>query len=524
MILNHADAVYWGTRPVLRIYCNGRLIWGYGFQTAGQGALGATCFSSGRCEDLMILLMSDNLRWEALAVPGVCGLSAISAFAGGSDEVFAEPCLCGLALSSGFAQVSAGAFAFGRTYGMVFCRGTLSFSVSGFALMHSVEVVYGLGKHTDNGAPGNARPVLEEPIALSARCAHAGIDGSGSPDTENTLRSGGAASVSVGCGAGCSVLRLFTVTFVSDSRILYVATVPEGNDCPDPVAGGLIDTPAKTGTDTQYVFTGWSTLEGSPAEDGALRSITGNRTVYAAFQEEMSNSLDNESWASISARALDGTAAQHYKVGSTKTVDLTDSNGQVQTILVSIAGFGLHRNTDGVKDGITWIAQWRSTDTVRLGADIDSTIQAMLPEDLLAVIRSSTIDTKGFSAPNMVTLTSTPKIFQPELTNISDSLTNASGGMELPPYTSPFMTTEVSLYTNDHDAEVFPLFSRMSKADLADFFSISTAGDLLVTRSLAYGNKGTISTTVLGTIAYNETYTLVKQPSLNGPYTFCFRI
>lgn len=80
---------------------------------------------------------------------------------------------------------------------------------------------------------------------------------------------------------------LYTVTFVYGNKT-YQEAVYEGRDCPDPVAAGLIESPTKESTRyTNYVFNGWSLTNGGEAESDALSGIESNRTVYAAFREEL---------------------------------------------------------------------------------------------------------------------------------------------------------------------------------------------------------------------------------------------
>lgn len=86
-------------------------------------------------------------------------------------------------------------------------------------------------------------------------------------------------------GGGGSAAGAITVTFCNyDGTELYSRQVFIGDDCPDPVTQGKISTPTKAST-AQYYYThnGWSTTEGGSASTTALKSITADTTVYAAY-------------------------------------------------------------------------------------------------------------------------------------------------------------------------------------------------------------------------------------------------
>lgn len=84
---------------------------------------------------------------------------------------------------------------------------------------------------------------------------------------------------------GGSAAGAVTVTFCNyDGTELYSRQVFIGDDCPDPVTQGKISTPTKEST-AQYYYThnGWSTTEGGSASATALKNITADKTVYAAY-------------------------------------------------------------------------------------------------------------------------------------------------------------------------------------------------------------------------------------------------
>lgn len=86
-------------------------------------------------------------------------------------------------------------------------------------------------------------------------------------------------------GGGGSAAGAVTVTFCNyDGTELYSRQVFIGDDCPDPVTQGKMPTPTRESS-VQYDYThnGWSTTEGGSANTSALKSITADKTVYAAY-------------------------------------------------------------------------------------------------------------------------------------------------------------------------------------------------------------------------------------------------
>lgn len=205
------------------------------------------------------------------------------------------------------------------------------------------------------------------------------------------------------------------VTFVGvDLSVLYQITVAPGYDCPDPVLKGLISEPQKEPTNMLvYSFSGWSLSEGGDADSNALRNVTEDRTVYAAFSQstryytirfyvdgilsqsirakygdtlspdiptsseyvfdrwepalepvtkDMSYhavwseklSFATASWESIATVCANGTANQNFAVGDTKTVSVGYEDGTAETITVEIVDFNYDDLADGTgKAGIS---------------------------------------------------------------------------------------------------------------------------------------------------------------------------
>lgn len=80
----------------------------------------------------------------------------------------------------------------------------------------------------------------------------------------------------------------YTVTFIgADGEELGQMSVYEENDCADPIDTGVFAEPTMASTKYYaYPFAGWALSEGGEADESALLCITGNRTVYAVFNEE----------------------------------------------------------------------------------------------------------------------------------------------------------------------------------------------------------------------------------------------
>ena len=206
-----------------------------------------------------------------------------------------------------------------------------------------------------------------------------------------------------GGGSGGSVEGVHTVTFMSEDGVtkLCERLVVDGDDCANVVDRGLLATPTKESTvQYDYTYSGWSLTSGGSANASALKSVTADRTVYAAFNsstryytityydgdtvlktesmpygampsympEKDGYSFDGwspafatvtgdaayyaqwleaitfagGSWADIAAISERGEAAQYFKVGDTREIAFGD-----ETITVAIAGFDHDDLADG---------------------------------------------------------------------------------------------------------------------------------------------------------------------------------
>lgn len=208
------------------------------------------------------------------------------------------------------------------------------------------------------------------------------------------------------------------VTFMSyDGTVeLGKKAVAVGDDCADPIARGVFDSPTKEST-TQYNYfhIGWADTANSTIgtySANALKAVTEDRTVYAAFRAETrrytisyydgetllkSESLaygampsytptkdgydfagwtpalanvtgeasytatwakkaafETATWAEIAEIAESGNAANVFKVGDTRPITLTYDNGSTETDTLEIIGFNHDNLADGSgKAGIT---------------------------------------------------------------------------------------------------------------------------------------------------------------------------
>lgn len=194
------------------------------------------------------------------------------------------------------------------------------------------------------------------------------------------------------------------VTFIgADGAVLYKKPVAVGDDCVDVLTKGLISTPTKESTVAEtYTYSGWALTEDGAASADALKNVTEDRTVYAAFKAsviyytvnfydddgvtllsskqvtygadalytpqksgykfvswsaDVSNVTGNidvvavwqvddgyihDSWETVVARCLDGTAATYYSLGNKIKLPLQYADGTTEDIDMFLATFGAH--------------------------------------------------------------------------------------------------------------------------------------------------------------------------------------
>jgi len=107
------------------------------------------------------------------------------------------------------------------------------------------------------------------------------------------------------------------VTFMSEDGTteLLKKAVATGDDCADVIARGLIETPTKDATaQYSYTYTGWALAAGGAADADALKSVTEDRIVYAAFKAALQ-------YYTITYNDSDGTLlkSESLAYGSTPT-------------------------------------------------------------------------------------------------------------------------------------------------------------------------------------------------------------
>lgn len=76
------------------------------------------------------------------------------------------------------------------------------------------------------------------------------------------------------------------VTFMSHDGTVELGkkAVAVGDDCADPIARGIFDTPTKESTaQYNYSFVGWATTPNGAWDEAALDAVSEDRTVYAAY-------------------------------------------------------------------------------------------------------------------------------------------------------------------------------------------------------------------------------------------------
>lgn len=210
------------------------------------------------------------------------------------------------------------------------------------------------------------------------------------------------------------------VTFMSydGSEEYGKKAVAVGDDCADPIARGVFDTPTKESTaQYNYTFAGWATEANGGLNENALKSVTEDRTVYANFisavryytityydgdgttvlktesvaygetpsyvpakdghlfagwtpelvavtenaeytaQWEMAYTFADGSWDYIARVAESGQAANVFNLGDEKTVTFTRS-GKTYDVTFVIVHFGDTECEDGSTAGITVLSKY----------------------------------------------------------------------------------------------------------------------------------------------------------------------
>lgn len=263
----------------------------------------------------------------------------------------------------------------------------------------------------------------------------------------------GYGSVTVNVEKGTSDVDVVYVTFKTydGATELYKRAVISGNDCMEIVSGGLIDTPVKPSTNTEvYTLSGWALSANGESNANALKNVTENRTVYAAYTastryytvrfydgstllntmqvaygatadytptksgyffngwqpsntnitadtdcyaqwSEVPNFVTS-SWASIAAVCEAGDAEKYFTLGQRRPFTYVDSGGATISTTLELVAFNHDDLSDGSgKAGITVVAYDVATTNLSYGdakTFLRNTLLSTLDADLQAVIKS----------------------------------------------------------------------------------------------------------------------------------------
>lgn len=231
-----------------------------------------------------------------------------------------------------------------------------------------------------------------------------------------------AAKISEITGGGGSGADVVYVTFLNHdgSGERFVRPVVPGNTCVEPVGAGLMATPTREST-AEHNFTfsgGWATTPNGGADANALKNVTEDRTVYAAYvstvrfytvrffdgdtqigtdqsvayggnatppivenkddlifdswnpsYENITGDTDchvvwseivtfaGGSWEKIIEIANNGQATQYFAVGDEKTEVITYADGTTEEITWVVADFGKGKCKDGSKGNMIIVAK-----------------------------------------------------------------------------------------------------------------------------------------------------------------------
>ena len=177
------------------------------------------------------------------------------------------------AFSPGFVSPSEFLLEPGKTYSVFWdddewtCE-AFSFTLSGMTIV-------AIGNASSLGMSGNNEPFL---ITYNVTANNTQFH---STDMEAEHKIGIYQKVS---GGSSDELRY--VTFMSyDGTVEYgKKAVATGDDCADPIARGVFDTPTRESTvQYNYTFAGWATVPNGGKDANALKSVNEDRTVYANY-------------------------------------------------------------------------------------------------------------------------------------------------------------------------------------------------------------------------------------------------
>lgn len=368
--------------------------------------------------------------------------------------------------------------------------------------------------------------------------------------------------------------NVVTVTFYDyDGSFLYEKPTIAGDDCVDVVAKGLLSKPTRpSSNEYNYSYTGWSLTKGGNANSNALLNVTENRSVYAAYNASVryytvnfydgstlvdtvqvtygstattdytkvgysfngwtpSNvnitkdtdcygewsivALSSDSWATISQRSVDGTAKDYYKVGDTKEITL-DGN----EVLVAIAGFDIHRDTNGNKNGITFIQVSGHTkySPYNFVDNNSKNLKSKLNQDLQDVMKETQITTMRYDSSSNTYVENTSNIytFAPELHNYNADLPNNTR-TDVSAYSSFY-----DIYENPYDKTVFPIFDGKTVDEFKTIMNIESS--YLISRSWMMATKNGTTWKYPVCLNIQDSGLTPLTTSVNSYGAFCFRV
>ena len=157
-------------------------------------------------------------------------------------------------------------------------------------------------------------------------------------------------TVNVPSGGG-GITGGYTVTFNADGADYSIVSIKAGNAIKEPIPPEL----------TGKVVAGWSTDADGENLVSFPYTPTANTILYAKLSAA-STTLNDNSWATISAISAAGTGANYWSVGDTKTITLSGTVGTLalnSSYKVFIIGF--NHNSDKEGTGISF-SGFRSLD------------------------------------------------------------------------------------------------------------------------------------------------------------------
>lgn len=149
-------------------------------------------------------------------------------------------------------------------------------------------------------------------------------------------------------GGGGSSADVRYVTFMSyDGSIEYgKKAVAVGDDCADPIARGVFDTPTRESTaQYNYTFYGWATTPGGGADANWDKTITEDKTVYANFSAAVR-------YYTITYLDTDETVLKTETLAYGTTLDYTPKK-------TGFVFLGWKPEVVAVAENATYYAQWK---------------------------------------------------------------------------------------------------------------------------------------------------------------------